>query len=59
MTGSLETGKVADMVILNRNPLAMKPMELLILVFPAECIRTENMDRNLPEFRFRLVSLHG
>jgi len=29
--GSLETGKVADMVILNRNPLAMKPEELLNL----------------------------
>lgn len=27
--GSLETGKIADMVILNRNPLAMKPNELL------------------------------
>lgn len=29
--GSLETGKMADMVILNRNPLAMKPGELLEL----------------------------
>lgn len=29
--GSLETGKIADMVILNRNPLAMKPDELLEL----------------------------
>lgn len=29
--GSLETGKTADMVILNRNPLAMKPDELLDL----------------------------
>jgi predicted amidohydrolase YtcJ len=27
--GSLETGKWADMVILNQNPLAMKPNELL------------------------------
>lgn len=27
--GSLEAGKAADMVILNRNPLAMKPGELL------------------------------
>jgi predicted amidohydrolase YtcJ len=27
--GSLETGKMADMVILNRNPLTMKPDELL------------------------------
>ena len=27
--GSLETGKMADMVILNRNPLTMKPNELL------------------------------
>ena len=27
--GTLETGKIADMVILNRNPLAMKPDELL------------------------------
>ena len=27
--GSLETGKIADMAILNRNPLAMKPAELL------------------------------
>jgi predicted amidohydrolase YtcJ len=27
--GSLETGKMADMVILNRNPLTMKPSELL------------------------------
>ena len=29
--GSLEKGKVADMVILNRDPLAMKPAELLNL----------------------------
>ena len=29
--GSLEAGKMADMVILNRNPLAMKPNELLDL----------------------------
>ena len=29
--GSLEKGKIADMVILNRNPLAMKPNELLSL----------------------------
>jgi len=29
--GSLETGKIADMVILNRNPLKMKPDELLSL----------------------------
>ena len=29
--GSLETGKVADMAVLNRNPLAMKPGELLSL----------------------------
>ncbi len=29
--GSLEAGKAADMVILNRNPLAMKPEELLEL----------------------------
>lgn len=29
--GSLEQGKVADMVILNRNPLTMKPNELLDL----------------------------
>jgi predicted amidohydrolase YtcJ len=29
--GSLEKGKMADMVILNRNPLAMKPSELLDL----------------------------
>ncbi|MCE5280485.1 MAG: amidohydrolase family protein [Deltaproteobacteria bacterium] len=29
--GSLEAGKVADMVILNRNPLAMKPADLLDL----------------------------
>ena len=29
--GSLEAGKTADMVILNRNPLAMKPGELLEL----------------------------
>ena len=29
--GSLEAGKAADMVILNRNPLAMKPGELLEL----------------------------
>ncbi|MDD5208352.1 MAG: amidohydrolase family protein [Elusimicrobiales bacterium] len=29
--GSLEAGKVADMVILNRDPLAMKPGELLEL----------------------------
>jgi predicted amidohydrolase YtcJ len=29
--GSLEAGKVADMVILNRNPLAMKPRDLLDL----------------------------
>ncbi len=29
--GSLEAGKAADMVILNRNPLAMKPAELLEL----------------------------
>lgn len=27
--GSLDTGKIADMVILNRNPLTMKPNELL------------------------------
>ena len=27
--GSLETGKIADMVILNKNPLKMKPNELL------------------------------
>ncbi|MCL5807551.1 MAG: amidohydrolase [Deltaproteobacteria bacterium] len=27
--GSLERGKIADMVILNRNPLEMKPVELL------------------------------
>jgi predicted amidohydrolase YtcJ len=27
--GSLETGKIADMVILNRNPLTIKPNELL------------------------------
>ncbi|MHB9096608.1 MAG: amidohydrolase [Syntrophales bacterium] len=27
--GSLEAGKIADMVILNKNPLAMKPGELL------------------------------
>ena len=27
--GSLETGKIADMAVLNRNPLAMKPKELL------------------------------
>jgi predicted amidohydrolase YtcJ len=27
--GSLETGKIADMVILNRNPLTMQPRELL------------------------------
>lgn len=30
--GSLETGKAADMVILNRNPLTMKPDELLDLM---------------------------
>jgi predicted amidohydrolase YtcJ len=29
--GSLEKGKIADMVILNRNPLSMKPDELLDL----------------------------
>ena len=29
--GSLEKGKIADMVILNRNPLAMKPDEILNL----------------------------
>ncbi len=29
--GSLEAGKIADMVILNRNPLAMKPGDLLDL----------------------------
>jgi predicted amidohydrolase YtcJ len=29
--GSLEKGKIADMVILSRNPLAMKPDELLNL----------------------------
>ncbi len=29
--GSLETGKIADMVILNRNPLTMQPSELLDL----------------------------
>jgi hypothetical protein len=29
--GSLEQGKIADMVILNRNPLTMKPNELLDL----------------------------
>lgn len=29
--GSLETGKIADMVILNQNPLGMKPDELLNL----------------------------
>ena len=29
--GSLEKGKIADMVVLNRNPLAMKPNELLSL----------------------------
>lgn len=29
--GSLEAGKIADMVVLNRNPLAMKPGELLEL----------------------------
>ena len=29
--GSLERGKIADMVILNRNPLTMKPNELLDL----------------------------
>ena len=29
--GSLEAGKIADMVILNRNPLEMKPVELLSL----------------------------
>ena len=29
--GSLEAGKTADMVILSRNPLAMKPGELLEL----------------------------
>lgn len=29
--GSLETGKIADMVVLNRNPLVMKPGELLEL----------------------------
>jgi predicted amidohydrolase YtcJ len=29
--GSLEKGKIADMVILNRNPLSMKPNELLKL----------------------------
>ena len=29
--GSLEVGKAADMVILNRNPLALKPSELLEL----------------------------
>ena len=29
--GSLETGKMADMVILNLNPLTMKPNELLEL----------------------------
>ncbi|MCX5829076.1 MAG: amidohydrolase [Deltaproteobacteria bacterium] len=29
--GSLEKGKIADMVILNKNPLAMKPNELLNL----------------------------
>lgn len=29
--GSLEAGKTADMVVLNRNPLAMKPGELLEL----------------------------
>lgn len=29
--GSLEAGKAADMVILNKNPLAMKPSELLEL----------------------------
>ena len=29
--GSLETGKAADMVVLNKNPLAMKPSELLDL----------------------------
>lgn len=29
--GSLEAGKIADMVLLNRNPLAMKPTDLLEL----------------------------
>ena len=29
--GSLDIGKIADMVILNRNPLTMKPNELLDL----------------------------
>lgn len=29
--GSLEAGKIADMVILNRNPLAMKPADLMQL----------------------------
>ena len=29
--GSLQTGKMADMVILDRNPLTMKPNELLSL----------------------------
>ena len=29
--GSLEAGKIADMVILNRNPLEMKPDDLLSL----------------------------
>ncbi len=29
--GSLEAGKMADMAVLNRNPLAMKPGELLSL----------------------------
>jgi len=26
--GTLETGKIADMVVLNKNPLAMKPEDL-------------------------------
>jgi len=30
-TGSLESGKQADMVILNKNPLAMDPQDLLDL----------------------------
>jgi predicted amidohydrolase YtcJ len=37
--GSLEAGKIADMVILNRNPLAMKPAELLDLKVEALLLR--------------------
>jgi hypothetical protein len=39
--GSLEAGKIADMVILNRNPLAMKPAELLDLKVERLLLRGE------------------